>query len=784
MASRTGDRNLANRGFLLAGAASLAVAGAAQAQTRVYSIPAGDAATSLQAYARQSGRQVLFPYEAVRGKRAPAVSGAKRDADVLAQLAAAAGLVVVSDDGRTVTLRPPGGNGDADAGAEPIRASAPANLDELIVTASKRSERLVEVPMSVVALGSADLERRNVTNLLDITRLAPGIAIQDQGPGQRRIFMRGIGNAFGNSSLVGLYLDEASVSGIQDAEIDLRTYDLERVEVLRGPQGTLYGEGSTAGTIRFITAAPSFEGPGGFLTAKVSTTHNGGTGSEIAGAVNVPVVADKLAIRLAGELVNTAGWIDQPAQGRNNINDQDLYNVRLNVLYRPVETLTLRLTGIVHHNDAGAQNSVSDRSNTFVQVLGRTASPTSKDDYNFANATVTYRLGDIQLLGSSTWLNVTKNLYNQGSSGQIAPPPAPRLQVGGDRYRTAEVFSHEFRISRQGERLNWLVGAFYRDGDSTYAQNLSAGFGTPLFNIVSGNTASSESGSLFGNVDYRLTDELTLGGGVRYFRDERETFNGTVAQDGEFESVSPRVYVKYAFDRNAQVYASAAKGFRSGGFNGTGQPTYDPEFAWTYELGGKINAMDGRLSAEVSVFHTDYKDVQIYQVVDFVTLAARFTNAGNANVDGIEGSLTLQASDEFSLGFSGSYNKSKFTSIRVGSTHAVGDGLDLIPKYNTLVWAAYDIRLPSGHTLRAFADYSVQGKSKYRNRTVGTFYYSESDVIQLLNASLEAEVGAWRGEIFASNLLDEDGYRDAVSINGDATQDRPRTFGVSLSRRF
>lgn len=774
---------LSNKGFRRAlvatcGAVALACgaghAVAQQARTQTYAITQQDLGAALRAFALNSGRDVVFDPALVRGKVTAGARGDLSEEEALRRLLDGTGLSFSRTDSGGFIIR---------AASAPVMTDAVSTVGDVIVTANKRSERLVDVPMSVVALGAAVLEDRNVASMLDVVRLAPGLAVQDQGPGQRRVFMRGVGNVFGNSSLVGLYLDESSVNSIQDAEIDLRPYDLERVEVLRGPQGTLYGEGATAGAIRFITNAPDLSGPGGMVKDSLSFTKGGELSNNLTLALNLPV-NDQLGFRVAGEVLHSGGWIDQPAQGRKDINDQTLMNLRLSGLYRPTDAMDVRLTGIIHRNDAGAQNTVTDRSNTFIQVLGQTTTPSSKDEYDFANATVNYDFGPVQLVSSTTYMDVLKNLYDQGSSAPISPPPAPELEVYGDRFRQAEVFSQEVRLSSTRDRLSWLAGFYYRDVSSEYAQDLQAGFGTPIMAFATGFSSRSKAASVFGNVDYDLTDAITFGGGLRFFRDKRTTSADGASQSGTFEALSPRLYVRYNFAPDANIYASVAKGFRSGGFNSAGQSNYGPERAWTYELGTKVNAYDGRISAELSVYHTDYTDVQVYTITDFTTLAARYTNAGDAKVNGIEASITYYPTDMLELGFSGSYTDSEFTSIRPGSTQAVGDSLDYIPEYNALVWAGYEFPFVGDRRATARMDYSLQGASTYRNRTVGDYYFSTSDVIRLLNASVETQFGPWRAEIFGSNLLNDQGFRDAASINSDATINRPRTFGVTLSRDF
>jgi outer membrane receptor protein involved in Fe transport len=752
----------------------------AAAQNRPINVPAQSASTAISVLAKQAGVQILLTGRAADGVKTHAARGNLSVERALAVMLSGTGLYARKTGAQTYTILS-SRNGDSAGEVEAGSAAADTESAEIIVTAQLRQQSLSEVPMSIVALSGEELEKRNVSTLLDIIREAPGVAIQDQGVGQRRIFMRGVGNVFGTSSLVGLYLDDAPVTGIQDGEIDLRPYDLERVEVLRGPQGTLYGEGSTAGTLRFITNKPDLSDIGASGKYTASFTRDGGMNNEFLGTLNLPIVGDTLGIRLSGLVQDISGWIDQPLQSRKDINGQKMIDLRLIALYRPTTDLSVRLTGILHRNDAGAQNTVSNEQGEFTQALGQTTTPESHDDYEFGNATITYQLGTVQLLSSTSRLSVDKQLYNQGSSLLIAP--TTRLGVYGDRLRSAKVFSQELRASSTSGGFTWLVGGFYRQARSRLDLMLQAGFGTPLFPIETVTIQQTRAWSVFGTISYALSPELEIGAGLRYFRDRRKTDDGVTLQRGTFKSLSPRLYARYSPVEDINLYANVAKGFRSGGFNTSGLPDYDPEKAWTYEIGLKHGQRGNGFAAEMSIFQTDYKNVQILSI-NPATFGSEFSNAGAARIRGIEGSFSARIAGDWEAGASASYSPSKFVSIFPNSTHAVDDRLDFVPKYNVNMWTAYTFNLGDENQAYARLDYSIQGPSTYRNRTIGDFFLGRSDIIRILNASVQTDLGPWRFEIFASNLLNERGFIDPTIIEGYATQLRPRTLGISFSRTF
>ena len=234
------------------------------------------------------------------------------------------------------------------------------------------------------------------------------------------------------------------------------------------------------------------------------------------------------------------------------------------------------------------------------------------------------------------------------------------------------------------------------------------------------------------------------------------------------------------------LHASAAKGFRSGGFNAQNQPSFAPESVWTYELGLKSLFLDNRLSADIAGFHSNYTN---YQVVGIPPPPAppvqNTSNAGSAKIDGVEWALTWRLIDQWSLGLSGDWLKSKFTRINASQTsYDVGDPLDLFPKYEVVATLQHDFRIGSRPGY-ARLDYSQQGHETYRDRTLGDWYFSQSDIIKMLNFNIGLH---WSDNLtlalFAKNLLNNRGFTDPFAIEQTAARARPRTIGVEFEAAF
>ena len=793
------------------------------------SIPPLNAAEALNRFAKQTGIQMLYSYEQALTRKARPVVGQYSAMDALALLLKDSGLEVSLSDKGAITISDSEkvaqhnqrertnmnskiiakktllatfvglfattGAVQQAYGQDGEAATAQFRIDEIIVTAQKREQKLLDVPMSVAALSGEQLAAQGVGDLQSLSLAVPGLLVAESGSFQRRISIRGIGNTFGSSSLVGMYLDEASVASLPANQIDLRAHDLERVEVLKGPQGTLYGEGSVGGTIRYITKDPQLDDFSGETSIDGSTLQDGESSQEVKGIVNIPLAED-WGLRVVGQYVNSGGWIDQPALSKSDINDYELFNIRAKLLWQPSDDLDVKATAIVHRNDGGAQNQGEDEDGNYRQSFDDPSTPSSEDDYDLYNVLINYSLNDITLISSTSYLNSDKELNNfsnqccfpTGTTGEL-------WNVFADNWQTsAEILTQEFRITNDSSGpWNWTAGLFYKDAQLIPLDAKGALFGVPggtlgvnLFSFSNFQQEESKSWAVFGETSYAVTEKLEIGAGLRYFEDDRQFRSAMTGpfQEETFDSLNPKFYISYGLTEEIRVYANAAKGFRSGGFNGAGEPPFDPESVLSYELGTKISALDGRLNTELAIFYSDYDDYQVIGTVP--SLGINITsNAGQAEIQGIDLSLRLFASDHIELGLSGNYMDTEFKEINVTSTsYAVGDPLDLVPQYGYSLWGHYSFNW-FDHSPGFFrADYSQQGKSHYRNRSFGTDYHSASDVIDMLNIRLGWEKSDWSLELYALNLLDERGFIGPFSIEKASARSRPRTIGLNLGVKF
>jgi len=789
-----------------------------------FDIPAQPLGTALKQLAGQAGIQILFEEQVVSGLRSPevrthetplqAVDALLKGTDL--EFAAKGKTIAVRKKTSASSLATPGKSSSADAGVtsrdtlrltqagqgvpaqsvavedDPLRQNArsPLKLEEIVVTAQKRQERLIDVPISIATISGDELRERNITSLDELAFVAPSLSIQSDGSYQRRIVIRGISNLSGTSSLIGMYLDEASATSAPYSQLDLRTYDLDRVEVLRGPQGTLYGEGSVGGTIRFITKDPQLNSYVFNSDVAALFSQYGAPGQRIESVVNIPVIEDILGLRVAGTFDHEGGWIDQPAADQRNFNAQNLVDVRFKGLWQISPAFTANAMAVIHRNDA-PPNLGEDPSGNYTQYFDQQITPGGSDNYNLYNLSLAYDFNAARVLNTTSYVDQNKRISNFGLTYVAAPPGTPDgvYDIYYPFYTTTNhILNEELRASSSGSGpWQWTLGGVYRD--ARYAQAGTEYFSLPgplpSLDFPFQTNIRSASWAAFGDTSYQLVERFTVGAGLRYFHDREE--NNIDGQKADFHSLNPRVYVDLKLTDKANLYASAAKGFRSGGFNAQGTlPAYGPEQVWTYELGTKMSSLEGRLSAELALFFSHYTDYQVFGIPPPPALPNGLTsNAGSATIKGVDWSFSYRPADLWTLSLSGDYMRTEFTKIDVSATsHEVGDPLDLVPKYQVTVAVQRDFRL-NGKTGLVRLDYEQQGQETYRDRSIGPWYFSQSDVIRMLtfNSNLDWNENLSVG-FFVQNLLNERGLTDPFSIEAAATRPRPRTFGVKFSARF
>jgi iron complex outermembrane recepter protein len=665
-------------------------------------------------------------------------------------------------------------------------------LEEVIVTAQKREQKLIDVPVAITALSGTELEQRGLSSVQDISFAVPGLTMREDGPGSYTIFMRGLSNQYGSDALVGVYLDEAPLSLSGFDQLDSRVMDLQRVEVLKGPQGTLYGQGSVAGAIRYITNAPRLDAFEGKIDVSETFIDDGDSKETVTGVLNVPLVADKLAVRLAATYEQGGGWQDQPEAGIEDGNDQDLLNVRAKLLWQISDQFSADGMIVLHRNESklGLGYENPDRTVTIGVDRARVLIP--KDfEYDLYNLNLVYDFGGAQLLSATTYIDH----HHQYPFSYIGGPQTfyeGALEGTDKRFSRAKQVTEELRLSSAGEgSWSWTVGAFYKSLDNQlealYDTLFAGSYFPEAYYLDRGN---SESYALFADVGWNITERFEVGGGVRYFEEDQETFDGTLEESDTFDSVDPRVYASFKLAQNVNLYASAAKGFRSGGFNRGELPNYEPESLWSYELGLKGQSASGMVGFEAAVYYSDYSDMLRRGLVLVPDAQPQFqqltSNIGTVEVKGVEGGITLRATEKLTLNATASYIDSEITEVNAtDATNIAGDPVDYVPELSYTLGAhfSFDLGALPGYVR---LDYSYRDAVSYVDRS--SFPAENvpqlSDDIGLVDARFGLDWNQAWFELYGTNLTNQNKWIDPYHDWTNANRTRPRAIGVKVGYNF
>jgi len=641
------------------------------------------------------------------------------------------------------------------------QAGSATDEGDIIVTAQKREQRLLDVPLAISAVTGEEIARRGAASLQDLQYSIPGLSIVGQGPGQQRIQIRGVANSNGLPTF-GQYIDEMPISiDDQTQALDLRLIDMKQVEVLRGPQGTLYGEGSMGGTIRYLTADPDLNQIGGSVESQVGSVKDGNTAWRVNGVLNLPLAKDQLGVRLVAGYEHTGGWIDSTVTGRKDVNDATIFTLRGKLLAKFGDNLELSILALHQDQTQDYQNFGKARK-TSSRVAER-----NNPNYDLVNAVVRWDLGAASLTNSFGYQNAKNNTVTDQSFTYV--PFVPILcatcnvtGIGLGSVSNIDVVSDELRLtSAPGGRFDWTVGVYGRQLDRTGTSRTVTTPGTLPLDITAITAAfKSKAWATFGELTFNATDALTITGGLRYFHETRtlDTVNRSFGANtklfnsGDFSSFNPRLNISYHLSRTSMVYLSGAKGFRSGGFNLSvtgGPPSYDPDKLWTYEFGTKHQLLDGRLTLEGAVYYTDWTDVQS----SFVPTGAAFgyiTNGGDVNGWGAD--ISMSARPVSGLTLSATYGWNNLDYKGTTAEHRPGDPVDYAVRES---WSgSIDYRRPMIGDAQGFArlDYQHAGRSALINR--GSALDVAIGSRDLLNAQLGVDFGKYEVSLFASNLLD------------------------------
>jgi iron complex outermembrane recepter protein len=695
-------------------------------------------------------------------------------------------------------------------------------VQELVVTAEKRTENLKDVPQSVTALSGEGLQIQRASTFEDYVNRVPGMALVSSQPGSSRLALRGI-NTGGVSATIGTYVDETpygSVTALANGAVltpDLDTFDMQRLEVLRGPQGTLYGASSLGGLLKFVTNPPDPSRMAGSVDLAGEKSVSSTFGGDARGMLNVPL-SDRMAIRASGYYNDQPGYIDDPVRGAKDVNKATYEGLRVSFLAHPIDPLTIRLTAMGQEINSRGQNVEDVDPATLNPVHGdltqsRTFAPFNKVDYRIYNATVDYDLGFASLLSATSYGTLHEN--NDEDASVLLGPLLTAVfhqPLGAGVFQNIDQkkFTQEVRLTSPAQKFEWLVGGFFTRERNLVAQDLAAvdlahppqaaaGLdGLELVNLSSNYTEYAG----FGNIDYHFTDRFDVSAGGRWShnkQDSGQTTSGalvgptSVVGGASAESVFTfAVAPKYKINDDTTVYARISKGYRPGGPNAL-QPlapaavprTFQSDTLINYEVGIKGDAGPA-VTYDLAAFYIKWSRIQLLVDVDNFGVNS---NGGDATSRGVEGSIAWAVTPELNLSANGAYVDAHLdsdTGPLVGGH--TGDELPFAAKVSGALNADYSHPLSGDMSYFVGASLRFTGRRKSDfNPTIGQLSLPSYTTLDLRAG---VEVGQVRVEAYAKNLGDE---RGILSISGSgATPNgavqagiiRPRTVGIAVSDRF
>jgi outer membrane receptor protein involved in Fe transport len=678
-------------------------------------------------------------------------------------------------------------------------ASASQEPEVVVVTAQKRDQALADVPLAIQAFSAASIENAGATKVSDLVTLIPGASIvSNSTPGFETVQIRGISSGTTGDGLVGYYLDEVPF-GIPNLQLTppASLLDVQRVEVIRGPAGTLYGQGSMGGTIKIVTRKPDTDAFSGAIEGTYSNTDGGSNNGSVDFAVNIPIVRDRFAIRISGGTESLSGYAAVPEFNLTHGNGFEGRNLRIVARFTPIEKLAItgmawRIENSQDFNNGltpgFARPTIAGTGNTrgYTDVNSSIYSLTAEWETSFGNLTANSSYIDHELDFLTGLLTTLRN---------------------DSTFETTSA-TQEIRLTSKGEsNFNWIVGAYRRDAtieNDVYFDTSLAAFGLPnvrlpVIDIIG--PLTTESWSVFAEGTLALMDDkLEITAGVRYFEDERagNTANRTApitrsVTSATDQSTSPRFNIKYSPTKDGIFYFNAAKGFRSGvlqtaaqaaASNSIGIPTSTqiaPDSLWTYEIGTRWEIAGRRLIVEGSVYSTDWSDIQLQFSSPAVISVA---NVGDARIQGVDLGVAWKTPvNGLTMRFAGNLNSAEFTKVVPAlaaalPTTQVGKPLPSVPNSNWSLSFDYRRPLPGASDLNfhVFSGYS------WRADQIDAASGLKSGEIEDLTLRVGIEGARWRLEAFAKNLTNED---DAAVLTSTGLQiPYPRRIGIKLGYDF
>ncbi|WEK01862.1 MAG: TonB-dependent receptor [Candidatus Sphingomonas phytovorans] len=713
-----------------------------------------------------------------------------------------------------------------------------SGIPDIVVTANKREQRLQETPSSIGVITAEDLTKRQVTNIEQVTRNVAGLNVINAGPGQNTLMIRGLVGA--GESTVGLYYDNMPTAGTGDSatsaagrQTDFLVYDVQRVEVLRGPQSTLYGSSALAGVVRVLSNPAKLGVMEGRVDVEGSQVEHGGAGYSAKGMINVPL-GDSVAFRLVGYGVHTPGFIDNKAFGKDNINSANSWGFRLNGLYElgadTTATTQLYVQDLKSNGQPYEWSRPSVIGGVTLPAAGDLQSRTqSREPYHdrsiLAGLTLEHRFSNMTLTFTQSYQRRRNESYTDqqglplffgflqsiGAFPQITLPTAitfrsaQKLTMWNSELRLATSFDGPF---------NFIVGGIYQNRrtqiDNSFVDvNLRTGYSIPsdpLWYRRAGDFKLDQWAG-FGEATLKLSDKFSVLGGVRVFSNTRHDIATSIvpflrlgsngAPDDVRSKESKAIYkfeADYKPTNDVMLYASASQGYRAGGTIVRVVPelpaSYGPDYTWNFEAGAKTDWFNRALQANIALYRINWYNTQISG--DFFN--GSFSGVLNcsglcARSQGVEFDLTARPVHGLELTASGTVFKAKWLKDQpaISGSPVAGTQFANTPTFTLNGSASYSWAVAGDSSLEFRVDAQHRGKYAFMDYRPA-YNLMAPQAFTLVNAALTfAHKKDWTASLFARNLFDKRAQINSIADSVTPYQTlvaQPRTIGVQFGTKF
>ncbi len=784
----------------LLAAAAIALPAPALAAPRDFRLPAKPLATALVDFAVQADVSINAGAARACRRLSNAVAGRMEPTEALRRLLDGTGCGFEFIDARTVRIRPVTSGVAAPARAPTPPPDRPTSVQEVIVTATRWPSVAARLPYAVSSVAEERLRRDDVRDALDLTELTPGFAVTNLGPGRDKLIVRGLsdGPLTGRiQSTVGIYLDDTRLT-YNAPDPDLRLVDIERVEILRGPQGSLYGVGSIGGVYHVVTRAPQ---PGvleGGVAAGAAMTRDGDPSWSVEAVVNLPVFADRGAVRLVGWEERSGGYIDDAGLGAENVNGTVRRGFRVSGLTEILPGWSLRASGL--SQTITSEDTQYAESGLAELTRENAVQEPHHNDFAGGSVSLAGEIPHARVRWTSAFLH--HKLSSRYDASEVLPafgaPLGPAAPF--DERSASETFVTELNFaSPLGARHPWLFGVFYSEGH----EELQARLHDPGLLYVEQRADEVAEVAVYGEASFRRGPWTLIAGGRFFWAsvDTESSVHMPGAGDRLFadsltdSGFAPKYVARYQFTDRLMVYVQAAEGYRTAGFNtagvigqpfssGPGGPQPRRRFGgdelWSYEAGGKWTNPDIGFSLQAAVFHVRWKDVQSTQLL--ASGLPYTATLGDAETFGLEAEAAWTVGP-FDFHANVLLNEPELVSPAPGYPARPDSELAGVGRFAAAMSVHYERPLSAGVMLEADGRFAYVGRSRLTFDAATAPDMGDYGALRLKGG---LRTKRWRASLYVENATDSEGDTFAygnpftIRLRDQHTPQRPLTAGVRL----